>query len=66
MTKKEKKWRRIYLVFLIFIYAIYIPVELFEFITEGGGFPITVIIVGVAYPIVRINHLKQIRLEQNQ
>lgn len=64
MSQKEKKWRRFYLIAMILIYGIFVPVELFEFFTEGGGFPLTVIVVGVGLPIMRMNHLRKIREEE--
>jgi len=64
MSQKEKKWRRIYLALLIFIYCLYIPVEVYEFIQEDKMFPIAVIVVGLAFPVMRYNHLKKIRAEE--
>lgn len=66
MDKKEKKWRWIYIVLMIFVYAIYIPVRLYEYINDGSAFPITVVIVGVFFPIMRHNHLKKIKEEQEE
>ncbi|MEC5424931.1 hypothetical protein QGM71_15700 [Virgibacillus sp. C22-A2] len=61
MSKTEKKWRRIYLVLMIFIYAIYTPITGLEWLFGDGGFPFTAIVVGVALPVGRKTHLQTIR-----
>lgn len=64
MSKTEKKWRRLYLFLMIFIYAIYTPVTALEWLAGEGGFPFTAIIVGVALPFMRKNHINQIRAKE--
>ncbi|WP_433746756.1 hypothetical protein [Falsibacillus pallidus] len=64
MGKKEKRWRRFYLFIIIFFYAIYVPVSLLDWV-NGEGFPITVFTVGIALPLLRKNHLKQIQAKEN-
>ena len=61
MSKMEKKWRRIYLILMIFIYAIYVPITGFEWLIGENGFPYTAILVGVVLPFARKSHLKTIR-----
>lgn len=65
MSKSEKKWRRFYFIAMIIIYGVFIPVELYEFFTGGTRFPLSVIVVGVGLPLMRMNHLNKIR-EQGQ
>lgn len=57
MSKREKKWRRIYLFLIIFIYAIFVPVTALDWLAGDGKFPYTAIIVGIALPFIRKNHL---------
>ncbi|WP_067724819.1 hypothetical protein [Oceanobacillus damuensis] len=61
MPKKEKGWRRLYLILMIFIYAVFVPITVIEWLTGNGGFPMTALIVGLALPAMRKNHLNQIR-----
>ncbi|ETP69083.1 hypothetical protein AC739_01555 [Planococcus glaciei] len=58
---KEKKWRKIYLVLMIFFYAVFVPVTFAEWLLGEGGFPFTAIVVGMALPYMRKNHLLQLQ-----
>ena len=58
---KEKKWRKIYLVLMIFFYAVFVPVTFEEWLLGEGGFPFTAIVVGMALPYMRKNHLLQLQ-----
>ncbi|MCC5804408.1 hypothetical protein [Rossellomorea vietnamensis] len=66
MSKKEKRWRRFYLLLMIFFYAIYVPVSILEWLAGDGGIPITAVVVGMALPYMRKNHLQQIQVKQDQ
>ncbi|ALX47199.1 hypothetical protein [Lentibacillus amyloliquefaciens] len=66
MSKSEKRWRRFYLILMIFIYAIYVPVTVTEWLAGTGSFPITAIVVGVGLPLGRINHLRVIREKEEK
>lgn len=59
--KKEKKWRRIYLILMIFFYAIFVPVTVGEWLFSDGSFPFTALAVGLALPFMRKNHLAQLQ-----
>ncbi|GLI82657.1 hypothetical protein ANABIO32_03440 [Rossellomorea marisflavi] len=61
MSKKEKRWRRFYLFLMIFIYAIFIPVTVLEWVAGDGRFPITAVAVGFGMPLIRKNHIQQLR-----
>ena len=60
---KEKKWRRIYKVLMIFFYVVFVPVTVGEWLLSDGSFPFAAIVVGFALPFMRKNHLIQL---QNQ
>ena len=60
MSKKEKRWGKFYKYFMIFFYALLVPIAILDFIA-GGGFPYTILIVGLALPAMRANHLNIIR-----
>jgi predicted permease len=64
MSKKEKRWRRFYLFLMIFFYAIYVPVSVLEWLLGDGGLPITAVVVGIALPYMRKNHLHQIQMKE--
>lgn len=64
--KSEKSWKRFYLFMMIFFYAIYVPVSLLEWLGGDGGIPITAVVVGVALPFIRKNHLNQIQGKGNE
>ncbi|MFD2760681.1 hypothetical protein [Lentibacillus juripiscarius] len=64
MSKSEKRWRRFYLVLMIFIYAIFVPVTVIEWLAGSGGFPITAIVVGLGLPLMRKNHMNSIRVKE--
>ncbi|WP_430784492.1 hypothetical protein VBD025_08600 [Virgibacillus flavescens] len=66
MSNSEKKWRRFYLILMIFIYAIYVPVTVFEWLAGDGGLPYTAVIVGFGLPIMRKNHLQSIRQKEGE
>ncbi|MBU5214813.1 hypothetical protein M3685_25190 [Heyndrickxia oleronia] len=59
MSKQERKWRRIYFWLMIFIYCIYGPVEILEYVLDDGNFPLSFIFVGLAIPFIRKNHLNK-------
>ncbi|RDI37950.1 hypothetical protein [Falsibacillus pallidus] len=65
MSKKEKRWRRFYLIMMIFIYAIFVPVSILEWLGGDGSLPITAVVVGGALPAIRKNHLQQIQAKEN-
>ncbi|OAT84729.1 hypothetical protein A6P54_20900 [Bacillus sp. MKU004] len=66
MSKKEKRWRRFYLFLMIFFYVIYVPVSVIEWLAGEGGIPLTALVVGIALPYMRKNHIEQIRVRQNE
>ncbi|TFJ91289.1 hypothetical protein [Lentibacillus salicampi] len=66
MSKTEKRWRRLYLILMIFIYAIYVPVTVVEWLAGSGGFPITAVVVGFGLPLMRKNHLNSIREKEGK
>lgn len=55
--KKYKRWKNTYLLLLIFFYGIFVPVTVAEWLFADAGFPFTAIIVGIALPAMRKNHL---------
>ncbi|GAA0465727.1 hypothetical protein [Alkalibacillus silvisoli] len=61
MSKSEKRWRRFYMILMLFIYIIVVPVMAIDWLGGSGGFPYTAIIVGTALPLIRKNHLNAIR-----
>lgn len=61
MSKKEKRWRRFYLFLMIFIYAIFIPVTVLEWVVGDGRFPITAVVVGIGLPMIGKNHIQQLQ-----
>ncbi|GGK08600.1 hypothetical protein GCM10007063_33760 [Lentibacillus kapialis] len=66
MSKSEKRWRRFYLILMIFIYAIYVPIAVVEWLAGTGGFPITAVVVGVGIPLMRKNHLNSIKEKEGK
>ncbi|GEL76476.1 hypothetical protein [Tenuibacillus multivorans] len=66
MSKSEKRWRRLYLFLMIFIYAIFAPITVTEWLAGSGGFPYTAIVVGIALPFMRKNHLNSIRQKEHR
>jgi hypothetical protein len=64
MSKKEKRWKRFYLFLMIFFYAIFVPVSVLEWFAGDGGLPITAVVVGIALPFMRKNHLHQIQMKK--
>ncbi|MGG3915103.1 hypothetical protein [Rossellomorea vietnamensis] len=53
------------LVFLIiFFYVIYVLISVLEWLLGDGGVPITAVVVGIALPYIRKNHLHQIQLKE--
>ncbi|OCA80717.1 hypothetical protein F7984_01735 [Pradoshia sp. D12] len=60
MSKKEKRWSKFYKYFMIFFYVLLVPIAIFDFFA-GGGFPYEILIVGLALPAMRTNHLNIIR-----
>lgn len=66
MSISEKKWRKIYIGLMIFIYAVYVPVSVFEWLDSDGGFPLTAVLLAVALPLMRKNHLAQLKKERKK
>lgn len=64
MTKNERKWHKIYTALMVFIYIIYIPVSVIEWLSTDSGFPIVALVVGIALPFMRKNHMAQLKEEQ--
>ena len=64
MSKKEKRWRRFYLFLMIFFYVIYVQVSVLEWLLGDGGLPVTAVVVGIALPYMRKNHLHQIEMKE--
>lgn len=64
MSISEKKWRKIYIGLMIFIYAVYVPVSVFEWLASDGGFPFVAVLVAIALPFMRKNHLTQLKNEK--
>ncbi|RST71481.1 hypothetical protein D4T97_018470 [Siminovitchia acidinfaciens] len=60
---KEKKWRRIYLFLMIFVYGIFTPVTVLEWLFGDGRFPLTALVACLAMPAIRKNHLLKIEQE---
>jgi len=61
---KEKKWRRIYLGLIIFVYGIFTPVTVMEWLLADGKFPLTALVMCFAMPAIRKNHLLKIQQEK--
>ncbi|SEP98308.1 hypothetical protein [Piscibacillus halophilus] len=66
MSKKEKKWNRFFIILMVFIYVIYAPITIYEWLTGSGGFPLTAIVVGTALPLARKNFLNRIRAHEEK
>lgn len=66
MSKSEKRWRRFYLIMMIFAYAIYAPITVVEWLGGSGGFPFTAVVLGIGLPLMRKNHIKQIRANEGK
>lgn len=49
---------------MIFIYAVYIPMTVFEWIIGEDGFPYTAVVIGFSLPLMRANHINTIRNKQ--
>ncbi|WP_174614151.1 hypothetical protein [Virgibacillus ihumii] len=49
------------MILMIFIYAIFVPVTVFEWLSGTAGFPLTALVVGTALPVMRTNHISQIQ-----
>ncbi|GAE94474.1 hypothetical protein JCM21714_3634 [Gracilibacillus boraciitolerans JCM 21714] len=64
MSQREKKWRIFYLVLMLFIYLIYIPINIYEWLVQSSGFPITAFVLFFALPLMRYNHLRSIRTSE--
>lgn len=62
----RKKWRKIYIGLMIFIYAVYVPVSVFEWLASDGGFPFTAVLLAVALPLMRKNHWTQLKKERKK
>jgi len=66
MSKTEKRWRRFYLILMIFIYAVFVPVTVIEWLAGTGGFPITAVVVALGLPLMRKNHLNSIKEKEGK
>lgn len=51
---------------MIFIYAIFVPITVIEWLAGGGSIPYTAVIVGVGLPIMRKNHINAIREKEGK
>ncbi|WP_462406095.1 hypothetical protein [Gracilibacillus sp. Marseille-QA3620] len=60
MSQKEKKWRKIYKYFMIFFYAILLPVAIADFFISGEV-AYGILVAAIALPGIRANHLRSIR-----
>ncbi|MCM3324867.1 hypothetical protein MKX67_02810 [Cytobacillus sp. FSL W7-1323] len=65
MSQKERKWRRIYLFIMLFVYILFVPISLFEWLLSSDRFPIAAAVVAIALPFMRKNHLNTIRKEES-
>ncbi|SFD94435.1 hypothetical protein SAMN05216238_10661 [Lentibacillus persicus] len=54
------------MILMIFIYAIFVPVTVIEWLAGTGGFPITAVVVGMGLPLMRKNHLNVIRQKEGK
>jgi hypothetical protein len=61
MSKKEKRWRRVYLFLYILIYGMVAPLSLILFFTGEESFPFFIIPVVIALPVMKQNHIQKIR-----
>lgn len=61
MSKKEKRWRRIYLLLYILIYGMVAPLSLILFFAGEESFPFFIIPVAIALPVMKQNHIQKIR-----
>lgn len=61
MSKTEKKWRRFYLILMIVIYGFFVPVTVIEWLAGDSGVPYTAVVIGLALPVMRKNHIHTIR-----
>ncbi|MEK4920833.1 hypothetical protein MKX78_02795 [Cytobacillus sp. FSL R5-0569] len=66
MSKKERKWRRIYLFIMLFVYILFVPISLFEWLLSGDRFPLAAAVVAIALPFMRKNHLNTIRKQESE
>ncbi|WP_231784234.1 hypothetical protein [Lentibacillus sp. JNUCC-1] len=51
---------------MIFIYVSYVPVTFYEWIWSDGGTPYTAFLLGVAIPLIRVNHIRDIRRKEEE
>lgn len=61
---REQRWKRFYFILMLFIYLIYAPVSILEWLLVNSGFPYTALTVGTALPFIRKNHINTIRKEE--
>lgn len=61
MSKKENRWRRVYLFLYILIYGMVAPLSLILFFTREESFPFFIIPVVIALPVMKQNHIQKIR-----
>ncbi|MBM6614734.1 hypothetical protein JTF06_07500 [Desemzia sp. RIT804] len=66
MSTSEKKWRKVYIGLMIFIYAVYVPVSVVEWLFSEGGVPFTAVLIAILLPIMRKNHLTQLENERKK
>ncbi|MCA1057011.1 hypothetical protein LCM10_18770 [Rossellomorea aquimaris] len=61
--QKRESVEKVLFVLLIFFYVIYVPVSIIQWFAGDGG--ITALVVGIALPYMRKNHIEQIRVKQS-
>ncbi|MBH0163214.1 hypothetical protein [Fictibacillus sp. 26RED30] len=61
MSKKEKRWRRVYFLLYLLIYGLVAPLSLILFVIGEESFPFFIIPVVLALPAMKNNHIQKIR-----
>ncbi|MFC0238819.1 hypothetical protein [Fictibacillus phosphorivorans] len=61
MSKKEKRWRRVYVLLYLLIYGLVAPLSLILFFIGEESFPFFIIPVVLALPAMKHNHIQKIR-----
>jgi hypothetical protein len=66
MSKRERRWRRFYILLFTFLYGCVIPINLFVYFSlTDERFPFVPILVGIILPFTKKRHLEQIRQESS-
>lgn len=63
MSKREKRWRVFYVIFMLFVYVIGVPIFLIDLFANGSisyGF----LIFSIAVPFIRTKHINEIRQKE--